>query len=360
MQLFLQDRSDPRAPSLHETILELCERASRGGGAFAFATRDAVRLLLRDSVFQAFASKGSFQLIVGVDDITNINALDALQQASNELRGLTVSVFYHTLPGSLFHPKFCWFMHRSKGYLIVGSGNLTARGLRGSWEAFSVTELKPEFASSLEAQWAQWLQLHRSRLRPLDDPEVRARAAQNVVQRKPAQARVVEVEAEPALAEAAEHEALVAEIPRASTRWNQANFSREIFEGFFGVRPGNVKRVVLQSVDLDGTLGALENRPGVSVKSHNFRFELEAAAGLDYPAHGRPIAVFIRIAPGTFRYLLSMPDEPHHERLASFLDKELGDRHRPNRVRRVITNTSSLLLAWPESPLWIEPLEVQD
>src|SRR5438445_5155107 len=108
MQLFLQDRADPQAPSLHETILELCERATRGGGAFAFATRDGVDLLLKDQAFRAFATKSEFELIVGVDEITNVKALNALQEASTELPKLKVKVFYHNLAGSLFHPKFCW------------------------------------------------------------------------------------------------------------------------------------------------------------------------------------------------------------------------------------------------------------
>jgi hypothetical protein len=364
MQLFLQDREDPQAPSLHETILELCEEATRGGGAFAFATRDGVNLLLRDPVFQRFASRRRFDLIVGVDACTNENALNALQEATQELAGLTVRVFRHDRAGSLFHPKFCWFTNEDGGFLVVGSGNLTARGLRGSWEAFSVTELGIRSARSLEAQWTRWVALHEQRLLPLDNGDVRNQAALNVAPQRPARPQLPEVEIEIEAPEEIRADAagqlavLVAEIPRAAGRWNQANFSLDTFRNFFGAQPGRVQRVVLQQVNQAGVLGELENRPSVSVKSRNFRFELEAAAGLQYPAHGRPVAVFVRLAPRTFRYFLSMPGGPHHALLEQFLANNWHGR--ADRMGRVIADVRALANAWPNSPLWIAPLDVQD
>lgn len=364
MRLFLQDRADAEAPSLQETILELCTGATRGGGAFAFVTRAGVELLLKDPLFRAFATKAEFDLVVGVDSCTDVSALNALQETSNELPRLRVRVFLHDVAGSLFHPKFCWFAHKSKGFLIVGSGNLTARGLRGSWEAFSVTELNAKDLRTLEAQWARWIELHNEQLRPLDHTGVRTQAARNVPQRMPAQPRPRLPEVETELETVSEPvpteslQVLVAEIPRAAGRRNQANFDLESFRNFFGARPGKVHRVILQSVDSSGALGRLENRPSVSVKSRNFRFELEAASGLRYPNAGRPIGVFVRIAPGTFRYFLSMPGQPDHSILESFLSSNWNGRS--DRVRRIITDTRTLTQVWPNSPLWVSPLEVQD
>ena len=364
MQLYIQDPTDPQAPFLHERILELCEGAIRGVGVFAFVTREGVDLLLRDKIFTTFATKGTFDLIVGIDGVTNVRALTALQEMSRDLPGLKVKVFFHTLSQSVFHPKFCWFRHKSKGFLVVGSGNLTARGMRGNWEAFSVSELGANSVGGLEAQWTRWIEHHASRLRSLDDEGVLARAALNIRQRRVGvpEAASEKLEDETTGVETPEpiflHEVLVAEIPRAASRWNQANFDLNSFRNFFGVQPGAVRRIVLQHVDSSGALGFLETRPSVSVRSRNFRFELEAAGGLPYPNKGRPIAVFVRIAQRTFRYRLLMPSDPDHVIISAFLDTKWTGRS--NRMRRVIGTSEELRLIWPGSPLWKMPLEVQD
>ncbi len=364
MRLYVQDPTDSEAPYLHETILELCQGATRGGGVFAFVTSEGVDLLLRDGAFEKFVTKGTFELIVGVDDVTNVRALGAIRDASQEFPGLRAKVFYHDLPQAVFHPKFCWFRHRTKGFLIAGSGNLTARGMRGNWEAFAIGELKTADADALEAQWARWIEAHAPRLRPLDDQDVLARAAQNIRQRRPRGIAPRPVDEEGAAAEdltpeaAQAHRVLVAEIPRASGRWKQANFDLRSFRDFFGAQPGTVQRIVLQHVDDTGALGRLETRPSVAVKSRNFRFELDAAAGLPYPAAGRPIAIFVEIAARTFRYRLLMPDDAQHRIMAAFFDTMW--KGRADRMRRAITTADVLRQAWPDSPLWEAPLEVQD
>lgn len=365
MQLYIQDPTDPQAPFLHEQILEKCEGATHGAGAFAFVTFEGVNLLLNDEIFRRFATGGTFYLIVGVDGVTNVRALIALQNASRELPGLTVRVFYHDLfPQSVFHPKFCWFRHSTRGFLITGSGNPTAKGLRGNWEAFAIGELGVDAADALEAQWKQWVEVHTTHLRLLDDENVLARAALNIQQRRPLapvsppeEAGLEAVKEPPALPPQFLR-VLVAEIPRGSYRWNQANFDLNSFRNFFGAEPGRVQRIVLQQVDENGVLGKLESRPSVAVKSQNYRFELEAAAGLSYPDAGRPIAVFIEIAPRTFRYRLLMPDDPQHGIMNAFLDSTW--RGRDDRLRRVIRDTDVLRQAWPNSPLWQMPLEVED
>lgn len=363
MELHIQDPTDAQAPFLHERLLELCNGAIRGAGAFAYATRNGVDLLLNDRVFVDFARQGTFDLVVGIDEVTNVSALDALQEAGRNLPGLTVRAFYHNLGRPVFHPKFCWFRQRTQGFLVVGSGNLTAKGLRGNWEAFGVDRLNVGSANRLETQWAEWITYHASRLRILDDPEVRARAALNVFRRRVAAVAVAgpaegEGEAPGEPEPTVEFEVLVAEIPRGSERWNQANFDVRTFRNFFGVRRGAVRRIILQHVDSQGELQGLERRPSVSVPSRNFRFELGAGSGLAYPATGRPIAIFVRIAPSTFRYRLSMPGDPHYPTVVAWLDTM--EVQRTNRMRRVITNTEVLHQAWPDSPLWVTPLGIQD
>ena len=173
MNLHLQDPLDPNAPFLQEKILEACAGASRGGGAFAFVTKSGVDLLLNDVAFKTFSSKGNFDLVVGVDDITNPLALASLQQLAGEVDTLQVRAFYHEQqPNATFHPKFCWFRHKKTAVLITGSGNLTGRAMRGNWEASTISELDEKDAIALESHWATWTQAHAERLRALDDPDV--------------------------------------------------------------------------------------------------------------------------------------------------------------------------------------------
>ena len=112
---------------------------------------------------------------------------------------------------------------------------------------------------------------------------------------------------------------LLAEIPKGSTRWNQANFDLDNFKKFFQLQPGTLRRVVLLPVSPDGTVGDPEVRPSVDVKSQNYRIELGLASGLDYPENGRPIGLFLRIGPRRFRYRLLMPDDAAYGDVQDFL-----------------------------------------
>ena len=373
MKLHIQDPADPGAPFLHEKILELCQGAARGGGAFSFASSDGVNLLMKDEVFRAFLKGGSFELVVGVDAITNEKALATLKQATAELPKLDVKVFYHQRPQTLFHPKFCWFRHGSKNTLLTGSGNLTVRGLRGNWEAFGIGEVGGAGADSLETQWAGWRKVHESRLRAVDDPVVVARAAKNIRQPSipitPGEESEVEPEQDtgqttpitltpPTTQPATTCAVLLAEIPASGDRWKQANFDLETFQTFFGAEPGLFRRVVFQHVNAAGELEAMENRPSVDVKSQNYRFELDAAAGKPYPTTGRPIGVFIRLAPRTFRYRLLMPSDPDYPIVNAALRSMW--KGRADRMRRVPTTTAVIANIWPNSPLWVKPLDIED
>ena len=102
-------------------------------------------------------------------------------------------------------------------------------------------------------------------------------------------------------------------------------------------------------MNADGTAGEVESRPSVSVRSQNYRFELEAAAGLDYPERGRPVGVFVNVAPRTFRYRLLMPDDRSYTTVFNLLVSLYGGR--ADRMRRVRTNVGVLRRAWPDSPL---------
>lgn len=360
MKLIIQDPKSPTTPSLQESLIEACDGATSGGGAFAFVSPGGVRLLLEDEGFKKFVSKGSFDLVVGVDEITTPKSLKALEEVSKEHPRLIVRVFRHDLSNAIFHPKFCWFRHKSGGVLITGSGNLTARGLRLNWEAFTISTLDAKEIDEIEKLWTDWTASHLDWLKATDDPEVLARAEENIT--KPFTRDITKggskkkkdesdtdaddiAEVGLQLADAV----LIAEIPKGA-RWKQANFDKDIFENYFGASDKSSRRIVLQHVEIDGSLKPVENRPGVSVKSHNYRVELGAAAGLSYPKPDRPIAVFIRVASRAFIYRLLMPDDPDYSQIFAYLKSKYAGR--ASKVRRVRTDVVSLRSVWKNSPFW--------
>jgi hypothetical protein len=142
---------------------------------------------------------------------------------------------------------------------------------------------------------------------------------------------------------------LVAEIPKGSTRWEQANFSKETFISFFGASETIQRRAYFFHVRSDGTMGQQEVRPAVAVQSHNYRFELGAAKGLAYPIAGRPIGLFVRIAARTFLYMLLLPGSPGHPEISLLLD---GQAASGSHMRRFEFDAATVRAAWPGAPLW--------
>ena len=99
--------------------------------------------------------------------------------------------------------------------------------------------------------------------------------------------------------------------------------------------------ILLRSVKNSGLLGEIESRPSVSVKSKNYRFELEAAAGLDYPSGAnRPIGVFICVSVRMFLYVLAMPTDPFYNTINQFLHQNWEGR--TDRMKRINSTVGTL------------------
>ena len=364
----MQDPTIPYSYSLHEALLQACVGAESGGGAYAFVSQDGVKLLLGDEAFRSFVESGTFKLVVGIDEITNENALRKLRELRDMYRGLDIVAFLHDVRGALFHPKFTWFKNRRGGMLIVGSGNLTARGLRRNWEAFSTVQLDKREMKQIEADWDGWIAHQGRYLKSIDDEAVLEKARSNLRHRavrgleEEPQRELVQVVRQPLkegeVIEDIEawdftnlNDVLVAEIPRSGDRWNQANFDVGTFKEFFGATPGdNSQRILLRHVKNDGSFSDIESRPSVSVKSHNYRFELEAAAGLDYPTGGRPIGVFIRVSSRMFLYLIAMPSDDYYPTIRGFLDSRGAVE--TDQVKRIRTNVQELQGNCANLPFW--------
>jgi HKD family nuclease len=349
---------------LINSITQNCGAASEGAGAFAFATSAGVKLLLAQKEVSDFLSAREFLLIVGLDAITDTAAIEQLARAAAKFEKLTVYAFKHTLGGAIFHPKAMWFKTETGGATITGSGNLTSGGLKTNWEAFCIEQVATEAIEGTKAGWLAWLEEHEGNLLPLDHPDVVARAAANkkikstilkaskVPEGAPEEEAVVEGAAgaiEEIEAQLALRPVLVAEVPKAKDRWKQINFDKKSFQEFFGVTLGKEKTVKFYPVNNDGSFGNEEIRHAVAVASHNYRFEIGAAANLPYPEEGNPIVIFERLSDDEFSYLLLMPGDHNHQTIQDFLNNSYGKTG--NQKLRVTMTAGELALAWPDCPL---------
>ncbi|WP_242353907.1 phospholipase D family protein [Anaeromyxobacter sp. SG64] len=349
MDLFilLQDPGDDGSPTVLEEIAEATENATMGGGIFAFASPAGVQMLFGNEAFAEFVKHAPFDLVVGVDSITNEKALDLLKKRAADYPSLNVRAFFHSR-AITFHPKFCWFTNAKHGRAIVGSGNLTPGGLFGNWEAFTIVDLDAMGAKTVQTQWAQWTALHAKDLRDLDDPDVRNRAKKNksrIIRAPDAEDSAMANKASTGAAD----QVLVAEIPAAGTRWQQANFDLKHFTGFFHLKPGTKRSVVLYHIDAAGNVEPAEQRQSVSVKSKNYRIELAAAPNVPYPAAAPPISVFVRTGRRQFRYQVVMPGDPTYKYVDAILSKRWAGP--PRFMRRVTLSATDLRAEWPGTPL---------
>lgn len=346
--LHLQDPS-VAGRSLLDLLVEAADGAERGGAVFAFASERGVNMLLGDKTVSAFLKAGAFKLVVGVDSITNQDALAALRKLAKRRPTLEARALVHDLP-TLFHPKLAWFVRGTTLTVIVGSGNLTPGGLTNNFEASSVVTYEGASATAVETEIDGWLTRWDPWLLQVDDPVAIDRAKQNSGSersvRKPMPPEPEEQGTVPPAPPTAD--ALVAEITRNAPNRTQVDIGRTHFMTFFGGQPGRKKRIRLQHVDPDGTLAELERpRALIETKSDNFRFEAGGRGRKAYPsAGGRPIGAFVRWPDGTFRYHLVWPGEPGHAQLEAFLTAHEG----ASGVRRHATTLAALRAAWPGCP----------
>jgi hypothetical protein len=356
MRILLQDPYDAGGVSLVETLASASKRAVAAFGMFAFATAGGIRFLLEDESFSPFVAHNPFDLVVGLDGITDVGALDALLAASGRAPHFKPYLFLNDHYDSLYHPKWCCFRQRNRGgHLIVGSGNLTVGGLRANCEVFLKATLSESQCDDAETFWNDWKARRKAALLSPDDPRARARASRNR-----ASVKLVRTEGRKSRSDKKRGSApaetigrvrrssgaLVAELPKAKDRWNQADVTKTHYEHFFGATPGISRSITLQEVRLDGTVGDVKRRPMLAVKSHNYRVQLNSGQGVSYPRRGRPIVVFVKASERDFRYSLLMPRESGHGLLRDFLRDRVPD----EKVGRLPTSVRELRKIWT-SPL---------
>ena len=145
------------------------------------------------------------------------------------------------------------------------------------------------------------------------------------------------------------NQVLIAEIG-SGPRWKQVNFPIEIFESFFGAERGDNKyKIELLNIAKDGTLGDVEERQAVTVKSNNFRFEINCSETRGaYPGdQDRPIGLFIKLGNSEFLYQVLMPDYPVYSKIKAYLDIEANPK-RKKELKRVIVDVEAIHALYPE------------
>lgn len=340
--------------TLHTALVAAATGATGGFAAFAFATATGIDTALAEPAVRALLGTGHFQLVVGLDAITDTAAVAALKTAKAALPNASILLFYNTKGGVLYHPKTMFFKRPAGGQCVTGSGNLTLGGLRNNWEAFWAADVSAADAATLETQWANWVADHKDNLLPLDDPRVAAQAALNTKTRVKIQKAVKEtdVEALGALEEEAAETAslnpfLIAEVSK--NRPGQFDVGIATFQDFFGVTIGKPREVTFYQVNSDGSLDAPEHPHPVKVKSSNYRFEVKALRGLLHPANDHFILVFERIGKSEYKYVLLKPGDAGHAGVQKFLNDNYFISG--NSKRRVVVTRSDVQSAWPDNPL---------
>ena len=350
LELTIQDPGR-QGRTLIDAIADAAEGADRGGGIFAFATRKGIDLLLADKAIAPLLQL-EFQLVVGVDAITDERALAALAERSAKFTGLSARVFVHQLP-QIFHPKLCWFVHGDVLKLVLGSGNLTEWGLSANFEAFVVASLEGEEKEATAAEIAAWLARQEARLLAPDAPEAVARAKRNTGSERSYRKKMEP--AEESLDEspppASDAEAFVFQLAKKSAGRTLLDLQKEPFEVYFHGEAGKKKYVTIQHVEADGSLAEPEPpRPVYQVPSRNYRLESNQKRNVASPEQGRAIGVFVRMPNGVFRYRLLWPDEDGHAALDAFLEENHRPLRRADSLKNAMTSLGELAAAWPDSP----------
>jgi hypothetical protein len=142
---------------------------------------------------------------------------------------------------------------------------------------------------------------------------------------------------------------LVAQVPRASDRWHQTHFNKDVTKKFFRVSKAGKKTLTLERVDGEGRLQEQVTRPLVlSDVNVNSKIELDygrkEGRRPDYPKAGPPIVVILELDTRTFRYQTLMPGNDGYAEMLEMTDNlpSIG-RGKP----RVITSLDEVELRWP-------------
>ncbi len=370
-EIRIQDPTQPPQSLLFDVIIDLARRATvaRGRFFFGFLTGSGMDALLAVPEVGDTLCKAEIEFLVGLDAVTDRAGLRRLAEVSKLNPKFRVRVIKNTT-GALVHPKLLVLEYENgSGVAVVGSNNVSAGGLAGNVEGYSI--LYWDVGESIDlSDWDRFVDRWDPLLSPIDNDALdRAERNERRLHRVGAavrrQIRLTPSGAEVVVSDGQAHETapvfhkhigelmLVAQIPRAGNRWSQVHYSADVARKFFQVEPG--QQVVLNLRQL-GTHDA-EERPIVYSASSNMNVKMELTGAREasrihgYPTDGRPIVLFRTESEANhrYRYFLLMPGDPGHDEMTTLAVRGF---HGPaNQVARVIVDRSTVLAAWPGCPL---------
>lgn len=342
----------------------------------------------------------TIKVILGVDQ------KGTSKEALEEVLSWNVdSKIFHTQSVNIFHPKIYLFENTDIFTLIVGSNNLTTMGLVKNIEcSLLIKDTKGDHSvhNDFYAYWKSILDGTEVNLYPITQelidnlfsdgiitteyeraerydngrdsnsdnrkksftfnvsqlqknpdgflPKRRSVKAKRVsAKQSPAESAKLEVSVSNEILPIDGEEVLITEIG-GGPRWKQVNFPVEIFENFFGAERGNnTYNIELMNIAQDGSLGEVELRQAVSVKSHNYRFEIHCQETEGpYPGNDkRPIGIFIKIDNNSFAYQVLLSSHNAYKGIKKFLYNESKVR-RKDELRRHIVHIEAIHALYPE------------
>jgi hypothetical protein len=172
MELMIQDPTYSASMRLGEALIDACNIGGNGAGAFAFAEENGIDLFLGDADFGKYIKTNEYELIVGTDSITDPKAVARLRAYCALYKNLTVYGYVHDARKNLFHPKITWFETTTGGLSIIGSGNLTERGLFHNVEMYSYNTLSNIEITKVKSDWDAWVDysINNNFLFDINDP----------------------------------------------------------------------------------------------------------------------------------------------------------------------------------------------
>ena len=102
------------------------------------------------------------------------------------------------------------------------------------------------------------------------------------------------------------------------------------------------------NISQDGSLGEIERRQAVSVKSHNYRFEIQCDETKgEYPGDDvRPIVIFVKVNNNEFLYHVLLAKHDAYEKVKEYLYRETKNKDRE--LKRAIVHVEALHALYPE------------
>lgn len=364
--LIVQDEVYEGSLHLDEVMLSALSTSSRGAGAFAFATRNGINAIFNSDEFKDYCKSGKhFELLLGIDAVTNDKTLAYVKKLTDALNGrLIARVYYDNSSSSIFHPKTCWFADENPGNggsMFVGSGNLTLNGLQNNTEMFSWIDMDQKGLRESEKTWNRWLQCAQDnqRIYAIDDPLILERAKENSSSSKRTKryGKAERGEASDDFTVSGTCRAIVATMPMQQGRESQFVMPKAYYTDFFGFSAKNGTsdkdfRVLMRAVASDGLMGLAESRAGsISRGSSNYRIELDAARSATVQNGVHPILVAIKTGPRDFLYEVFDVASPYLQLLKDYALRT-NRRLRGNELPKCMTNVDELRNSIPNLPIF--------